>query len=85
MKGSIRLYGGVKARMPALPERMPGWCTDTRELYMGTGGGNVLIARELPAAEAVAPLSAQADTAAVIAAFNGLLAALKAAGVMKEA
>lgn len=44
MAGSIRLYGGVKGSMPALSERMPGFCTDTKELYIGTEGGNALIA-----------------------------------------
>lgn len=44
MAGSIRLYGGGKSAMPLLSERMPGFCTDTKELYIGTEGGNTLLA-----------------------------------------
>lgn len=44
MAGSIRLYGGSRETMPALSERMPGFCTDTEELYIGTEGGNTLLA-----------------------------------------
>ena len=44
MAGSIRLYGGPKAALPRLAGRMPGLCTDTNELYVGSEGGNVLLA-----------------------------------------
>lgn len=44
MAGGIRLYGGAKSAMPELPERTPGYCTDSGELYIGTEGGNALLA-----------------------------------------
>jgi len=44
MAGSIRLYGGRKAWIPSLAARMPGWCTDTKELFIGTEEGNLLLA-----------------------------------------
>ena len=44
MAGSIRLYGGPKAALPRLAGRMPGLCTDTDELYVGSEGGNILLA-----------------------------------------
>ena len=84
MPGSIRLYGGVRASMPALPERMPGWCTDARQLYMGTAAGNALIAWESRPADAVAAPGPGADPDAVRAAVISLIAALKQAGLMKE-
>lgn len=44
MAGTIRLYGGSKKGMPALPDRAPGWCSDTQELFIGSGEGNLLLA-----------------------------------------
>ena len=41
---SIRLYGGARDKLPKLCEREPGFCTDTGELFVGTGEGNLLLA-----------------------------------------
>lgn len=96
MAGSIRLYGGERDKMPALPERAPGYCTDTSELYIGAEGGNLLIASaaaasgrfealELEMAESIAEIAEASTLADVIAAYNTLLTALKGVGVIKEA
>ena len=77
MPGSIRLYGGVRASMPELPERMPGWCTDARQLYMGTDAGNALIAWESRPADAVAAPGPGADPEAVRAAVDFTVAAIQ--------
>lgn len=81
MSDVIQLYGGAKAGLPQLAEREPGFCTDTGELYIGTGAGNRLIN---PRAQAAAPLAAGATPEQMVAAYNALVASLKASGLMKE-
>lgn len=127
MGGSIKLYGGTKAHMPKLPVRSPGYCTDSRELYIGGEEDNILLAsaqsaagkferltlvpsdaeRELSQlwetmagdlvyknaagaigkiagkAISVSPVSSSASMDELIAAFNGLIAALKQGGTME--
>ena len=39
----IQIYAGKKANIPTLLYRELGYCTDTQELYIGTGTSNVLI------------------------------------------
>ncbi len=41
---SIQLYHGARSGLPALLENEPGYATDTRELFIGSGAGNVLLA-----------------------------------------
>lgn len=81
MAGSIRLRAGLLAGMPPLADREPAYVRDQRALYIGTPEGNVRLTA--PPAAAVSALAADADTAAVIAAYNALLSALQAAGLME--
>lgn len=138
MADSIQLRRGAKASLPTLADGEPGWCKDTKELYIGgvkiadaavfgkitalqNGETNLEtratnletratnleskaanlenrasnlesratsmeteIGSKLTASKAAAQsdLAADADLAAVISAYNGLLAALRAAGIM---
>ena len=41
MANKIQLRRGLKSDLPTLASGEPGYITDTRELYIGTGGGNV--------------------------------------------
>lgn len=41
MANKIQLRRGVKANLPILSVGEPAFCTDTKELYMGTSSGNV--------------------------------------------
>lgn len=88
-------YRGKKSGIPRLLEGELGYCTDTRELYIGTGNGNVLVGSgdfadtlsgKLTAvpAESVSAVSETAELANVIACVNSLISGLKAAGIMKE-
>jgi len=48
MPGTFRellLRRGLKADLPVLEINEPGWCTDTKELFIGTSSGNKLIAK----------------------------------------
>ena len=36
-------YRGLKSKMPALLDGQLGYCTDSKELYIGSGNGNVLV------------------------------------------
>lgn len=93
MEDSIQILGGLKEAMPVLPERAPGWCKDSEELYIGTTGGNKKIADtaifgkvaelEKRQGAAVADLPAGADAAAIIAGYNGLLNTLRSAGIIR--
>ncbi|MEA4920801.1 MAG: hypothetical protein VB078_07765 [Clostridiaceae bacterium] len=127
MGGSIKLYGGTKANMPKLPVRSPGYCTDSRELYIGGEEDNILLASAQSTAgrferitlvpmvgegelsqlwettagdlaykngagkigkiagkaTSVGPVSPSASMDELIAAFNGLIAALKQGGTME--
>ncbi len=41
MANRIQLKRGVKSKLPTLTQGEPAYTTDTHELYVGTGGGNV--------------------------------------------
>lgn len=41
--GEIRVKRGLKANLPLLKEGEPAYCTDTKEYYIGTPEGNVLV------------------------------------------
>lgn len=41
--GEIRVKRGLKANLPVLKEGEPAYCTDTKEYYIGTPEGNVLV------------------------------------------
>lgn len=41
MANKIQLRRGLKSKLPTLSSGEPGYTTDTRELYIGTGSGNV--------------------------------------------
>ena len=99
MADTILLRGGNKAGMPQLNDREAAFCRDEKALYVGTPEGNVKlctafteekVARletdKLTAkkAAAVAAVAYGADAAAIVSAFNGLLAAMKAAGLMEN-
>lgn len=44
MANKLQFRRGLKASLPSLAEvGMPLWCTDTQELYIGTGNGVVKI------------------------------------------
>ncbi|WHY90975.1 exo-alpha-sialidase [Neobacillus cucumis] len=43
MTQKIQIRRGLKADLPLLSEGEFGFCLDTKELYIGTGGGNVLV------------------------------------------
>lgn len=103
MADSIQLRRGAKASLPTLADGEPGWCKDTKELYIGSVKvadeavfGQITslqnrasnleneIGKKLTASKAASQvdLSSTADLAAVISAYNGLLAALREAGIM---
>lgn len=45
MADTVQIAAGLKADMPTLIARFLGYCTDAKELYIGTSGGvNVLLA-----------------------------------------
>lgn len=41
MANRIQLRRGIKSKLPTLDVAEGGWCTDTYELFVGTGSGNV--------------------------------------------
>ena len=41
MANRIQLRRGIKSKLPTLAVAEGGWCTDTHELFIGTGSGNV--------------------------------------------
>lgn len=73
-------YRGKKAKLPTLLEGEFGFCTDTKELYIGSADGNVPISVK---AEEVIALADTAVLKDVITAVNSLITSLKTAGVMK--
>ena len=86
-------YRGPKNKLPTLLEGQFGYCTDTKELYIGTSSGNVLIGAEAWKTEidgkltasktaAVGTLSETATLTEAITTFNTLIANLKTSGVM---
>jgi hypothetical protein len=74
-------YRGKKANLPTLLEGELGFCTDTKEVYIGTANGNVLVT--VNKAEEVPALATNAVLADVITAVNSLISNLKTAGIMK--
>ena len=92
MADTILIKAGNKSTMPSLRDREIAYCKDEKALYIGTTGGNVKLCdpEELSkklTANAAAAQSSIADGAElpdVITAFNGLIAALKAAGIMSN-
>ena len=90
----ILLRGGKLANMPALSVRELVFATDENALYIGNGANvrlcgaadktaldGKLTATQL---DALSDLAADSNLATVIGAYNSLLAALKAHGIMKE-
>ena len=45
MANQIRVRRGMEAFLPTLLEGEPGFCTDTKALYVGTSSGNVRLAK----------------------------------------
>lgn len=94
MADTILIQAGKKEEIPVLLYRELGYCYDTKELYVGTGAGNILVGAvawkdeidgKLTAvqSEAVSQLGTEADVAAIIVSFNSLLESLQTAGIMK--
>lgn len=91
MADNIYLRAGNKAEMPELSDREPAYVRDEEALYIGTPDGNVKVngkelAKKLEAtpAAAQAELDLEADAAAVVSAFNSLIAAMKESGLMES-
>lgn len=98
MADVIRLCAGNKAGMPTLLDRQPAYVRDENALYIGTPDGNKKVGSDVEArvealetradalearkAAAQSELASDADVAAVVAAFNSLLAAMKDGGIM---
>ena len=94
MADTIMVKAGRKETMPVLLYKELGFCYDTKELYVGTGAGNLLVGAvawkediegKLTAvqAEATSQLSAEATTTDIITKMNELITALQTAGIMK--
>lgn len=45
MARKFQFKRGLKAQLPTLAAGEPGWVTDEGKLYIGTGGGNIPVAR----------------------------------------
>lgn len=43
MANKIQVRRGAKSKLPVLNEGEFGLCTDTKEVYIGTSGGNILL------------------------------------------
>lgn len=93
MADTIQIRAGKKAGMPTLAVRELGYVTDEKALYIGTANGNVklcdadledTVKNKLTATPVAAQgsLDAAAELAAVITAYNNLIAAMKASGMM---
>lgn len=82
MADTIMLKGGNKAGMPRLNDREPAYCRDENAFYIGTPDGNKRVGGEK--VEAQEPLDSEADTYALVDAFNSLLEAMKTAGLMEN-
>lgn len=117
MADSLQIRRGNRAGIPTLADGEPGYCKDTKELYIGADKvaaadtftrldelenrasslesmGTQLTAKDAELSNAIAgkltaspaasaaELATDVDLAAVIAAYNSLLSALKAAGIM---
>lgn len=95
MADTILIKAGNKANMPTLVQREIAYVNDEEALYIGTPDGNVkvlgndiakLTKEKLTASKAAAQnaLAADANLAAVVAAFNALVAAMKESGQMNS-
>ena len=94
MADKILLRGGIKANMPALSARELVFATDENALYIDNGepvrlcgaGDKAELDGKLSATKLdyLPELSADSDLPTVIGAYNSLLSALKAHGIMKE-
>ena len=65
----------------SLADREIAYSRNEEALYIGDNGKNVKLTRK---ADAVVQLAEDADLPAVISAYNSLVSALKASGLMKE-
>lgn len=89
MAGNIKLFGGVKEKMPSLAERMVGYCTDACELYVGGETGNVLIASARGAQGSfdrltLAPTGQPPEAGQLVADMSGGLAFKSADGQLRH-
>ena len=82
--GAIRLRAGNRAAMPPLADRELVFVRDEQALYVGTAAGALRLCSTLPAADAPSPLAPDAAPADMAAAYNALLDALTAAGVLGD-
>lgn len=78
--GSQQQYRGKEKDMPRLLEAQFGFCTDTKNLFIGSDIGNIHIA---PKADAVTPLAETATNADVTNKVNEIITKLKSANLMK--
>ncbi len=47
MANKLQFKRGLKASLPALSVGEPGFCTDTKELFVGASGGNIQLAKQV--------------------------------------
>ena len=78
--GSQQQYRGKSTNIPRLLEGQFGFCTDTKELLMGSDEGNITIN---PKTETVAPLAETATNTDVINKINEIISKLESAKLMK--
>ena len=91
MADTILLRSGKSTNMPTLASREIAYTTDEKALYVGnvklcSAGDKEELDGKLTATplESMSELPAESDLAAVIGAYNSLISALKANGMMKE-
>lgn len=80
MADLIQIKAGDNPTEP-LAERELGYKASEEALYIGYKGKNVKLAGKI-ASQAL--LAEESDISAVISAYNALISALKASGIMKE-
>lgn len=78
--GSQQQYRGKEKDMPRLLEAQFGFCTDTKNLFIGSNNENIHIN---PKADTVAPLAETATNTDVINKVNEIITKLKSANLMK--
>lgn len=76
MADMIQFYRGKEAKLPVLRPGQPGYCTDTKRLYIGSAAGNVLLADNgcLGRVDALEETMPQKLTASAVAAQDALTA-----------
>ena len=84
MADKLQIRAGNKEGVPSLADREIAYVRDENALYIGTPGGNKKVEPTIPKAAAQAELDAEADTYALVDAFNSLVAALKDCGLMEK-